>query len=221
MTSAGWGSGNEISALRETPASPSPPTTCGPGREVPPGARRNPPLRHLELPASRVVGGQVLLLVGPPASQEFSHSCSWERAEAPNLTQAGIQGWGWGQRGRRQGRWARECPPMPATAGRPAGLVTPEAGLGPAGGGGPHSPPSLREEGSRKHISKPKDLPQRLHCPDWTAPDETAEGTAPREALLVTGEEGAVPALGAPPRDPAFHLLPPCRELTVQPCGPQ
>ena len=64
MTSGGWGSGNEISALRETPASPSPPTTCGPGREVPPGARRNPPLRHLALPASRAVGGPVLTLVG-------------------------------------------------------------------------------------------------------------------------------------------------------------
>lgn len=126
-----------------------------------------------------------------PASQEFSHSPPWEGAEAPDPAQAGIQGWGWGQRGQSQGRWARECPPTPAAAGRP------EAGPGPAGGGGPHSPPSLREEGSQKHISKPRDLPQTLHCPDRTAPAETAEGTAPREALLVTGRKGH-PSFGGP-----------------------
>lgn len=84
-----------------------------------------------------------------------------------------------------------------------AGPVLGDQRPGPAGGGGPHSPPSLREESSQKHISKPKDLPQRVHCPDQTAPDETGEGTAPREALLVTGEEGAIPALGALPPDPA------------------
>ena len=37
---------------------------------------------------------------------------------------------------------------------------------GPALWGGPHYPPSPREQSGRKHISKPKDLPPRLHCPD-------------------------------------------------------
>lgn len=80
----------------------------------------------------------------PPASQELRHSRPWERAEALNPTQAGIQGWGWGQRGQRQGQWARECPPTPATAGRPARPVTPEAAPGQSLGTNGRA---LREEG--------------------------------------------------------------------------
>ena len=60
------------------------------------GLSLNPPLQHLELPASRAVGSQVLLLEGPQPHPG-------ESAEGTNPTQAGTQGWGWGQRGQRHG----------------------------------------------------------------------------------------------------------------------
>lgn len=82
---------------------------------------------------------------GPPASQAFSHSCPWERAEAPNPTQARIRARAGGREGRAGAMgWgvsanASTCRTA-STTRHPRGSAGPVLGgqrPGPAGGGVP------------------------------------------------------------------------------------
>ena len=73
---------------------------------------------------------------------------------------------------------------------------------GPALWGGPLYPPSPREQSSRKHISKPKDLPPRLHCPDQQLQMRLRRAQPPGGLAGDRGGRGC-PSFGAPPPAPA------------------